>query len=579
MNHDVSLFEVPIAAPTSIKINGRDLREFGIELTGYPNALMPPIRERLQIIDGSSGSRDFGSVYDNWSFSITGQIRGLSHNDFVEKKTAFTRWIDMQQHRQTEWLVGQESIRTLKLELSGHKYFYTTGTITANATRTITGSSTQFKKFLKPNSEFRISGNVSTRYTIASIDSATQVTLSAATSVSGSGLSYEAERKRYLLVNYDGSSDISSLSTAHFRDRVFNFIIGFRTVYPYWIGGEFEDVTTAPSAGQFVELLGVGTAPCNPTYQIIGAATNPEICACEYAFVAQYDGDTKARTILNKADISASTSDQTYQPTRNDKGILSSNPKIAYYSAVPGYRNRFSFVVRFKTNFASNTAADKYLFNFLYDADNAFRLFYDASDYDWVLNVRSGGANNTTIRTTNTQSFASGDEIEVSGWYDVNGRNIEGTTYYGKIFVNGVEVGSATASITAPVSNPASLYIGSLTSADQAESIIDEVVLYVISLKDQDLISIYNDGEPLQNNNATISYTGTLDVSDILTIDTNSGESEFYDASAATETSPGSNLSGREPSLRGTEDDELAILYLPAAISGSLRVVFRPHFR
>jgi hypothetical protein len=270
-----------------------------------------------------------------------------------------------------------------------------------------------------------------------------------------------------------------------------------------------------------------------------------------------------------------------YEPTRNDKGLYIGPGDSCSYTNCPTYRKRFSFNVRIQPQFPSDidaSAPDKYIFDYNYDSNNAFRLFYDCSDSDWVLNIRSGGTDNTTIRTTNAQTFVIGDYVEIGGWYDYEGRDIEGTTYYGKIFVNGVEAGSVTSAITPPTNHPTNLNIGHLAFANQAECVFDEVNFFILALYDQDITKLHTESEPLQNVNATISYTGTLNANDILTIVTQSGDSEFYDASAGTEASADSNLSGRNPALRGTED-EFGMLYIPSAIAGKLRVIFRPHFR
>ena len=64
--YDSSRYVVPIKAPTSISINGVDLRSFGFELTLLPDLAMPPIRQRGVVLDGASGSIPMGDLYENW---------------------------------------------------------------------------------------------------------------------------------------------------------------------------------------------------------------------------------------------------------------------------------------------------------------------------------------------------------------------------------------------------------------------------------------------------------------------------------------------------------------------------------
>ncbi|MFH1668149.1 MAG: phage tail domain-containing protein, partial [Candidatus Komeilibacteria bacterium] len=304
---DSTYYAWPVNAPVSFRIQGRDLRELGFESTEYPNLLLPPSRTRHQVIEGYAGSIDHGQVFDNWTFTLTGRLMGLDHYDLIDKKTKLLRWISPEQHHQAEWLVSQYGVNALKFECAGDRNFYEEGTITTNGTATITGSGTYWKSYVVPGAEFRIqgmpaTGGLSTRYTVLRVDSDTSITLTAATTSSSAGLTYQVERKRYLLVNYGGSSDINSsgLGPAQ-RTKVLNLSISFTTNFPYWIGDEFT--FEQDSAQYFQVLRGVGTAPFGPTYQLVGASTNPEICACELAFNARFDGDTKARAVLNKADV------------------------------------------------------------------------------------------------------------------------------------------------------------------------------------------------------------------------------------------------------------------------------------
>jgi len=655
-DYDSSLYAVPIGAPVSCKINGCDIREFGIELTEYPNIFVAPTRSRVQVVDGRAGSRDLGSVYDNWNFDLKGSFRGLSHDDFVEKRDLFVRWMDLQQHRTHEWFVGQESVRALKFELSGHKYWYDTGTVavingndivtggtytkstgttdgtTANklvdsgatfqtddvqvgdsafnttdntaAVITAVDSETQlslsedkfvsgedyivkahpkWKSFLSPNSEFRINSDHVDRYTIAEIPYESQLRLSGnVTHTTSLTHDYQAERHRYLLVNYEGTSGMQPNTQASFRTSVFNFTMGLRTVYPFWIGDIIECKKSSISAGDFVEMFGVGTTLHNPIYKISDSATNPEISVCDFAFEARFDGDVNARNTTNKADITPSEAITTFhfQPSRNGKGIYMEGGDSASYTSCPVNPSRFSFNIRFEAKFGSEAGgSDKYLFNYCHTGGNdGFVCFYDASDCDWVFGIQSGGATDVTTRTTAMyQHFVSGNYLQVGGWYDYEGRVIEGTRYYSKLFVNGIEVASTTAAITRPANTPTCPNIGHFSSTLEAYCTIDEASFFNVALSDREIIKLHTADEPLKNTNSTISYTGSLSANDILTIDNGNGQIEFYDDSQVSETSAAGNISGRNPSIRGNEEDEMAVLYFPAAIT-TLRVIYRPHY-
>jgi len=283
-----------------------------------------------------------------------------------------------------------------------------------------------------------------------------------------------------------------------------------------------------------------------------------------------------------------------YIASKNDKGVYIRGGDALYYNNTIINDDQFSFLVRGELQFEPGTSSpdgsNKYLLQTYFDAENYFAVYFDVLNSDWVLDITSDRVldgtpvSDTTIRTTNTQSFSIGDEIEISGWYSSEGHVVDGVRSYGAIFINGLNSGSVTSAPTIPVTttHSATLFIGgsyasATTSTNQADFIFDEVVIWAVALNNDDCAALYTSGTPIQNTNATWSYSGTLAAQDVLTYAASNGASELYDASAGTESSPGSSLSGKNPSLRGDEEEK-SLIYLPESI-GQCRVVMRPHFR
>lgn len=273
-----------------------------------------------------------------------------------------------------------------------------------------------------------------------------------------------------------------------------------------------------------------------------------------------------------------------FMPTRSNLGLFIDQNTNVKYEQVYGNENACSFVARIYPRFSGNdtSGVDRYIFRH-YSSDNAndyFGVYYDVSDSDWVFYWKPSAGNSITLRTQDNQRFLSDNFIELSGWIDINGRVISGTTYYGKFFVNGIEVNSTQTVPAAIQNNLDELYIGSLSgTANFAECIIEEIALFAMALEDKELIAIFDNEEPLLNVNATWSVNYTLASNDILTYDAATGESELYDVSIA-DTIPIGHLipsGARTPSLRGGENEE-ATLYFPVAIDGEIRVVYRPHW-
>lgn len=273
-----------------------------------------------------------------------------------------------------------------------------------------------------------------------------------------------------------------------------------------------------------------------------------------------------------------------FMPTRSEMGLFIDQDTILKYEQIYGNENACSFVARLYPQFAATdtSGVDRYIFRH-YSSDNVndyFGVYYDVSDSDWVFYWKPSAGNSITLRTQDTQRFLSDNFIELSGWIDINGRVISGTTYYGKFFVNGIEVDS-TETVPAAIQNDLDeLYIGSLSgTANFAECIIEEIALFTMALEDKELIAIFDNEEPLLNVNATWSVNYALSSNDILSYNAATGESKLYDVSIG-DTIPIGHLvasGARAPTIRGGENEE-ATLYFPVAIDGEIRVVYRPHW-
>lgn len=273
-----------------------------------------------------------------------------------------------------------------------------------------------------------------------------------------------------------------------------------------------------------------------------------------------------------------------FMPTRSELGLFIDQNTVVKYEEVYGNENACSFVVRLYPRFAASdtSGVDRYIFRH-YSSDNVndyFGVYYDVSDSDWVFYWKPSAGTAITLRTQDVQGFLSDTFIELSGWIDINGRVISGTTYYGKFFVNGIEVDS-TETVPAAIQNDLDeLYIGSLTGTSNfAECIIEEIALFAMALEDKELIAFFDNEEPLLNVNATWSVNYTLASNDILSYNAATGESELYDVSIS-DTIPIGHLvasGARTPSLRGGENEE-STLYFPVAIDGEIRIIYRPHW-
>ena len=124
---DSSNYEVPIKARPSITINGMNLRIYGFELTGMPDIALPPTSQRTSNLTGRHGQLAFGDLYENWNFSVEGQIVGQNLEDVVKKQHQLLRFLDIE--RDQDFAIGETTYQGLRFEISGAPLFANKGTV------------------------------------------------------------------------------------------------------------------------------------------------------------------------------------------------------------------------------------------------------------------------------------------------------------------------------------------------------------------------------------------------------------------------------------------------------------------
>ncbi len=570
---------VPTGAPISYRINARDLRDMGIEANTIPDVLMPPVLERRQLIEGRAGSRDLGGYYDEWALSLACEIRGSTHNDVVNKIDQLKNWIDLTQHYIDEYLVNRHDVPALRFEIAGHKHPYDTGTVgVTNGSKIVTGSSTKWSKYLTPSSQFTVQGD-ETRYTIDAINGDTEIVLSANISrTTASSLTYEAETKRKLLVNYNGNSSISSPTHAHFVHEIFDLSIGFTSTYPFFVGPKKVFSKQNPSSGEFIELEGVGNAAfSNFMLQLVGSSSNPRVVAAEHSFVCNFNGTTKARNILNNDHDPATETITGYRATRQGMGIIfSGTSDYLEYTSLESNPKAFSFFVRLYPQFAYDGAGgDRTVFEYRYGANDNVRVWYDQSEQKWT--VTWTGNSNTTTLVSSAQTFASDIEIELCG--SISTSLYDDSTYYGLFYINGMQEDTETSiAPTEMTANLSNLIVGNNNAHNQnSNCIIDELATWITPLSIDELKKMRFMEDWLLNINGMWEYRTDIDDGDVLFLNGRTGVTEIYDASQNAREHASAYSSGRIPSIRGNEDQKQWI-YLPSAMA-EFRLSYMPHWR
>lgn len=207
-------------------------------------------------------------------------------------------------------------------------------------------------------------------------------------------------------------------------------------------------------------------------------------------------------------------------PTQDMQGVLfyPNQTGLAYANIIVN-PNEIGFLIRLRSHFTSTIeAADAPIFfEWKQGASNLLQLTYTGAKFQ--LLYIGAGASVTLAEGTGTAPTWD-EEIEISGWIDTAGRSIDGTTYYGKLFVNGVQKASTAVAQTAMASYEGTLTIGaSDDTLNPARAIIDQFYLFVEAPTDDELKAMYVEQEPLNNSNAVYSIVKSIAAGDYARLD------------------------------------------------------------
>ena len=588
---DSSNYEVPIKARPSLTINGVNLRIYGFELTELPDILLPPTRRRSTTLSGRHGQMSFGDLYDNWSFSVSGQIVGQNLEDVVKKQHQLIRFLDIE--RDQDFAIGEQNYSGLRFEISGAPLFANKGTVNVNVgSKAITGVNTLFTAYAKPGATFEVAGD-STIYTIESVQSDTGLNVNPVIARSTlTGLAYRVERRRYLLVSYNGSSSITPIADRGFNKQGgvgetlrlgYDFNFGFYTVYPYWVGDTFTRSFSNVAQDSFQSMEYVGNAPTKPVYFITGVATNPSITSGKTAFSSVYDGGTKGTGVQNNSDIagtlltsakaSGTASDMTFKPvSTTSKFGVSGSTTNAFYLRYSGLNiNRSAFTVFAKLDYSAVTSV---LVDFKSTTQTSRRFYLNSNGTNKRLSLANdqGTILSEALSTELTDGYHT-----VAYWINSSGRvdAKDSETYYAKMLIDGEIVATKDATFTHAMTvdyDYIDIAIRTLTLA--------EVHIFNHDLSDEAIREMHFSESSYRNDNNTLNYNSDLDANDVLRYNTRDTSSELFDSSLGAKINAYSSFSGTAPGLYGDDNEKDNIFVTTSSGTvNQLNVTYQPHFR
>ena len=153
--YDETQYLNPVGNRPQIRINGIDLRSFGLELVSPPDLLLPPTRQQNHSISDQSGSVNFRNLYTDWNFSVEFQLSANTPFELHQRKLNFYKWLQLESNNFIRSVTDKETSGLL-FELVYSNAYYTRGTVSNSSnSKTVTGVDTKFNSYESQSALFQ----------------------------------------------------------------------------------------------------------------------------------------------------------------------------------------------------------------------------------------------------------------------------------------------------------------------------------------------------------------------------------------------------------------------------------------
>jgi hypothetical protein len=333
---------------------------------------------------------------------------------------------------------------------------------------------------------------------------------------------------------------------------------------PFAISNDVIRSVFTPSANSFT-TIDLGNAPSDAVYVIKGPAANPSFTVGDMVFVCDFS-DNLAFTDAECADgtgvyTPSANEPGAYRTTETGMGLLVAGTDTVTFSAA-GNPNDGSWIAVVAPEWDSTAqTSDVTVLEHYADADNYIRLYWDASADVWVFRKRADSVDYEAASEPHT--FVAGTRIVLGISYDST--NAGGM----KIFVDGTLSGmnGDTAVLTC---SPSTLTLHAGGGTMQPNAVFDTAAGWSRMLSADEMLKIATDPAAVSNLNMSVTYSGTLDSGDLLTLDSEAKTAVLFDISAGTRTNVIDAIDGTIPALvpgrrRTASDRTQTVIYSKTA--------------
>jgi len=345
---------------------------------------------------------------------------------------------------------------------------------------------------------------------------------------------------------------------------------------PYALSNDVIRVAFDAPADTFT-IIDLGNAPSDAVYVVKGASENPSFSVGDMVFHCDFSNG------LSFTDMEHSEHEGTFTPGDNEAGayrttdtgtgILVTGTDTVSFTA-KGNTSDGSWIAVFTPEWQSTSqASDVTILEHRADEDNYLRLYWDGSEQRWVFRKRVNAVESEVA--TGMQAFTAGTKMILGITYDST--NAGGM----KIFADGVQSGvEGNLEILESIPDTLTLHGGDGTM--QPDVVFDLIAGWSRMLSADEMLKIASNPSAVANLNATMTYTGTLDEDDLLTLDSKRKTAELFDVSAGTRTNALDAVTGSIPVLtpgrRKTASDRTQTVLYIKNTAVRMEVIYRRRY-
>lgn len=345
---------------------------------------------------------------------------------------------------------------------------------------------------------------------------------------------------------------------------------------PFAFSNDVTRVMFTPSGGSF-HAVDLGNAPSDAVHVIRGPASNPSFTVGDMVFLTDFSDGLSFRDVQNELRTGAcdppGVEAAAWRTTETGMGILVSDGLSVCYTARGNPRDG-SWVLAVEPQWSSSgRAADATVFTHRADADNFIRLYWRAADRAWVFLKRAGGVDVSAI--SGPQAFTAGTRVVLGISYDAT--NAGGM----KLFVDGAQAG-ADGSTAALHKVPQEIILHANDSAERPDTVFGFIAGWSRMLSADEMLRIARDQSTVRNRNVTVSWAGTLDTGDLLSLDSAEKTATLFDVSTGLRTNALAAVTGDIPSLapgrRRTATDRTQTMVWCGTAMGGMEIRYRRRY-